>query len=180
MLLISNNVAFLISNFQLMETFCCSNLPAWGSPQSLRPCPHPHRPQDTQDLLWALSRMPQQGSMLRNNLIYVRDSRGRSGIMASANVSWLKYFWVLKPPSYSRKIKIKGRVFLKKWANPGLFFVYFRSFQTNITIFTTNICEKCPSSIWCRDSNPRPLEHKSLPITTRPGLPPLIKGRACR
>ena len=131
MLLISNNVAFLISNFQLMETFCCSNLPAWGSPQSLRPCPHPHRPQDTQDLLWALSRMPQQGSMLRNNLIYVRDSRGRSGIMASANVSWLKYFWVLKPPSYSRKIKIKGRVFLKKWANPGLFFVYFRSFQTN-------------------------------------------------
>ena len=32
--------------------------------------------------------------------------------------------------------------FLKKWANPGLFFVYFQSFQTNITIFTTNICEK--------------------------------------
>ena len=24
--------------------------------------------------------------------------------------------------------------FLKNWANPGLFFVYFRSFQTNITI----------------------------------------------
>ena len=32
--------------------------------------------------------------------------------------------------------------FFKKWANLGLFFVYFRSFQTNITIFTTNICEK--------------------------------------
>ena len=60
--------------------------------------------------------------------------------------------------------------FLKKWANPGLFFVYFRSFQTNITIFT--ICEKCPSSIRCRDSNPWPLERESLPITTRPGLPP--------
>ena len=30
------------------------------------------------------------------------------------------------------------------WANPGLFFVYFQSFQTNInTIFTTNQCEKC-------------------------------------
>ena len=29
-----------------------------------------------------------------------------------------------------------------KMANPGLFFVYFRSFQTNITIFTTNTCEK--------------------------------------
>ena len=25
--------------------------------------------------------------------------------------------------------------FKKKWANPGLFFVYFRSFQTNNTIF---------------------------------------------
>ena len=34
-------------------------------------------------------------------------------------------------------------LFLKKWANPGLFFVYFWSFQTNtITIFTTNTCEK--------------------------------------
>ena len=30
-------------------------------------------------------------------------------------------------------------IFLKKWANPGLFFVYFRSFQANITIFTTNM-----------------------------------------
>ena len=33
--------------------------------------------------------------------------------------------------------------FKKKWANPGLFFLYFRSFKRNIvTIFTTNICEK--------------------------------------
>ena len=27
-------------------------------------------------------------------------------------------------------------------------------------------------SIRCRDSNPRPFEHESSPITTRPGLPP--------
>ena len=67
-----------------------------------------------------------------------------------------------------------SKVFLKKLANPGLFFVYFWSFQTNITIFTTIICEKCPSSIWCRDSNPQPLERESLPITTRPGLPPIL------
>ena len=34
------------------------------------------------------------------------------------------------------------------------------------------MCEKMlwPSSLWCRDSNPQPLEHKSPPITTRPGL----------
>ena len=30
---------------------------------------------------------------------------------------------------------------------------------------------KCPSSIRCRDSNPRPFEHESSPKTTRPGLP---------
>ena len=39
-------------------------------------------------------------------------------------------------------IVLSQTCFLIKWANPGLFFVYFRSFQTNITIFKTNICEK--------------------------------------
>ena len=34
-------------------------------------------------------------------------------------------------------------ILFKKWDNPGLFFVYFWSFQSNIiTIFTTNICGK--------------------------------------
>ena len=51
-------------------------------------------------------------------------------------------------------------------------FVYFLSFQTNNTIFTANQCEKCPSSIQRRDSNPQPFEHETSPITTRPGLPP--------
>ena len=56
---------------------------------------------------------------------------------------------------------------------PGLFFIYFRSFQTNSkTILQQLYVKKCPSSIWCRDSNPRPLERESLSITTRPGLPP--------
>ena len=32
--------------------------------------------------------------------------------------------------------------------------------------------KKCPSSIRCWDLNPRPLEHESSPITTRPGLHP--------
>ena len=42
-----------------------------------------------------------------------------------------------------------------------------------ITIFTTNICEKSPSSIWCGYLNPRPSEHESPPITTRPMAPAL-------
>ena len=76
------------------------------------------------------------------------------------------------------KAELIKTFFLKKWDKPGLFFIYFQSFQTNKTIFSTNQCVKisCPSSIRCRDSNQRPSEHESPPITTRPGLPPkLIK-----
>ena len=62
--------------------------------------------------------------------------------------------------------------FKKKWANPGLFFVYFWSFQRNNTICATNQCEKCPSSMCRRDSNPRLFKHESSPITTRTGLQP--------
>ena len=59
---------------------------------------------------------------------------------------------------------------------PRPLFHLFSSFQTNITNFTTNMyVKKCPSSIRCRDSNSRPLEHEPPPITTRPGLPPRLK-----
>ena len=67
--------------------------------------------------------------------------------------------------------------FFKKWANTGLFFVCFRSFQTNFnTIFSKYQREKMsiPSSIWCRDLNPWPFDHESAPITTRPLLPPFL------
>ena len=48
------------------------------------------------------------------------------------------------------------------------FIIYFWSFQTNIiTILTTNICEKYPSSIQCMDLNLWPSEHESPTITTR-------------
>ena len=61
--------------------------------------------------------------------------------------------------------------FFKKLANPASFFVYCRSFQTNIfTIFYNNYMRKNVPR--CRDSDPRPSERESLPITTRPGLPP--------
>ena len=33
-------------------------------------------------------------------------------------------------------------MFFLKWANSGLFFAYFWSFQTNNTNFTTNQCKK--------------------------------------
>ena len=64
---------------------------------------------------------------------------------------------------------LKIQVFFKK---TGLFFIYFRLSEHTLHILQQNICEKCPSSIWCRDSNSQPLELESPPITTRPGLPP--------
>ena len=57
--------------------------------------------------------------------------------------------------------------------HPGLFFVYFRSLQTHINTILQKIdVKKCPSSIRRWDSNPRPSERESPPITARPGLPP--------
>ena len=56
--------------------------------------------------------------------------------------------------------------------HPRPLFIFIFVFETNIIIFTTNRCEKCPSSIRCWDSNPRPLKHELSPITTRPGLRP--------
>ena len=56
---------------------------------------------------------------------------------------------------------------------PWPLFHLFLSFQTHISNYATNAyVKKCPSSIWCQDSNSQPLEHESPPITTRPGLLP--------
>ena len=60
----------------------------------------------------------------------------------------------------------------KKMGHSRSLFRLFLSFQTFITIFTTKIlCEYCPFSILCWDSNTQPSEHEYPPITTRPGLP---------
>ena len=65
-------------------------------------------------------------------------------------------------------------------SQPWRLFRWFSSFRTNITIFTTNWCEKYPSGIWCWDSNARPSEHESPPITTRPGLKYFFVGKAIK
>ena len=61
------------------------------------------------------------------------------------------------------------------------FFRLFLSFQTNITMFTTNICEKCPSGVWIRTPylqnislHPWPLNQDSHP-TALNYLPLLLK-----
>ena len=45
--------------------------------------------------------------------------------------------------------------------------------QTSLQFLHQIYVKKCPSSIRYRDSNLRPSERESLPITTRPGLPPM-------
>ena len=66
---------------------------------------------------------------------------------------------------------LEGYLFkLFRNGQPRPLFNLFSSFQTHIKIFRTNKSEKCPSSIWCRDSNSWSLERQSPPITTRPGL----------
>ena len=56
---------------------------------------------------------------------------------------------------------------------PASFSFTFGLCKQTLQIFTTNICEKCPSRIRYRDLNPQPSECESPPITTRPGLPPV-------
>ena len=65
-----------------------------------------------------------------------------------------------------------------KWAILACFSIYFRPFKHTIQVFATNECEKM-SIHWCWESNARPLEHESPPITTRPGLPPYSKRFFC-
>ena len=60
----------------------------------------------------------------------------------------------------------------KRMGQPRPLSRLFLSFQTNITILTTNKCEKCPSSIRHRDLNSHPSDYKYSPLTTRAGLPP--------
>ena len=57
---------------------------------------------------------------------------------------------------------------------PGLFFVYFCLF-TQTTFLHQKYAEKCPSSLWCWNSNPQPSGHESPPLTTR-RLPPFKPG----
>ena len=55
----------------------------------------------------------------------------------------------------------------------GLFLIYFRLFKQTLQFLQQINVKKYPSSIWFWDSNPSPLENESLPITNRPGLPPI-------
>ena len=60
--------------------------------------------------------------------------------------------------------------FFKNWDNPFLFLIYFCLFKHTIQTLQLKGLQKCPSSIWCWNSNSQPLEHQSPLITTRLGV----------
>ena len=78
--------------------------------------------------------------------------------------------------SLAARSRLLGKTlfFLKKWAIPGLFFIYFRLFKQTPQILQQIFANNYPSSFQCWDSNPRPSRPEPHPITTRPGLPPII------
>ena len=61
--------------------------------------------------------------------------------------------------------------FIKNGPLPLLSFIFGLFSQTLQILQQYRYEKKCPSSIRCQDSNPRPLERESPPIITRPGLP---------
>ena len=64
--------------------------------------------------------------------------------------------------------------FFKKMgqSRPLLSFIFGLFDQTSLQFLQQIYVKKCPSCIWCQDLNP--FGHESPPITTRPGLPPIL------
>ena len=61
----------------------------------------------------------------------------------------------------------------KDWPSPASVSFIFVFSNKHYNFYIKYMWKKfCPSSIWCRDSNPQPSEHESPPITTRPRLLP--------
>ena len=71
----------------------------------------------------------------------------------------------------------KVTVFFKK-NGPSLasFSFIFGLFKQTIQILQQINVKKCPSSIWCQDSNSQPSDYKSPPLITRPVFPPKVTG----
>ena len=72
-----------------------------------------------------------------------------------------------------RSLPTSTRFFSKNGPTPASFCLFSVFSNEHYKFLQQLYLKKCPSSIRCWNSNPRPLERESLLITTRPGLPPL-------
>ena len=71
-----------------------------------------------------------------------------------------------------RLVSTQVQVFLNGPTPASFSFISVFS-KLNYKFYNTQVCEKCPSGIWCQDSNSQPLEHESPAITNRPRLSPI-------
>ena len=90
----------------------------------------------------------------------------------NVSVPGLNYSQTLATSSYFRGPCYKS--FCKKMDQPRPLFRFFGLFKQTIQFLLQINVKKCPSSIRRWDSNPRPFKHESSPVTTRPGLPPVL------
>ena len=79
---------------------------------------------------------------------------------------WTRLLWNQKRPHSALK-----------WQSLVSFSFIFAFSNKHYNFYNKYMWIKCPSSIWCWDLNPRPSEHESPPITTRPGLTPIENGK---
>ena len=80
----------------------------------------------------------------QNVVVTAQYSYGWSFFLAILGFLGAEFSAALCLTAFLNRFDSEVNFFKKKWANPGLFFAYFRSFQTNLnTIFTSIQCEKC-------------------------------------
>ena len=100
------------------------------------------------------------------------STRRRASSPYRRTCNWLRTLWGRRSSLLQVQCDQIGLLFLKKMCQPRLLFHLFSVFSLKHFNFSTNQCEKCPSSIWCWDANPQPSDYESPPLTIRPGLQP--------
>ena len=81
-----------------------------------------------------------------------------------------------KTSQLSRSTDLNYQVkLIKKWAILGIFFGFFSSFQTSLTILTANICEKMSIQYMVPGFKPMTFGTRVSSDTTRPVLQPITR-----
>ena len=122
---------------------------------------------------WMPRRNASQRQPRRLRTMWSLGSRGRR-LWREMTKSTVRVFRSTRKSSiYVTKRRTVERA-LKNGPTPASFSFIFGLFkQTSLQFLQQIYVKKCPSSMQCQDSNPRPSDCESLPITTRPGLPPM-------
>ena len=99
-------------------------------------------------------------------------SRGRWA-NSKGSASWQTFEWhKLRFRNWKKVFKIKAQSDSMPWfLSEATLLIKIGQTQTFFRLLYLFNVEKCPSSIWCWDLNPRPFEDELTHITTRPGLP---------